>query len=541
MKKFLRFLIKALILIILLSFPFAAVFLATEKTPNQYNKTYLAEFNDKYNLLNSTNEKKIVFVGGSSLPFGLRSDLVEQEIPGYKVVNFGLYATLGTKFMMDMSKSNINEGDIVILSPELNSQTYSLYFNPTAVLQACDGFSFKYKYLSIGDNLKLAYNYDNFAREKLNYSRDNNAPDPIGIYRHDSFNSYGDIEVERKNNIMNNGVDSTMKITTTNELLNDEFISYVNSYIDYVRNRKAKIYFNFSPCNELAISSSKKTRDEFQGNLDLKIKCDLLSNLDDCIIDYRYFYDTNFHLNSSGAIFYTSLLINNFKMKLNMEVANKSSNGSNNEPTISIVVPNISGDNNSTYINTNIPTITQQTENTNKGQGITIPEPPKTEDEEVVEPIPAGDKTDFDKYNGEPNNDYVDYFNYRLVGSSYQITGIKQEYKNIEKVILPSTYNGMNITTIVSNSLYGCINLKEVYIGKTYKVFEENSFNGCISLGKIYLFETDGNKLSPASSGLLNGTSKSIKIYIPTGANYLSGYTWSNYASYFEYFTRVGE
>ena len=105
-------------------------------------------------------------------------------------------------------------------------------------------------------------------------------------------------------------------------------------------------------------------------------------------------------------------------------------------------------------------------------------------------------------------------------------------------MILPSTYNGKNITTITADCLYGCIYLKEIYIGSTYKVFEENSFNGCISLEKIYLFETDGNKLSPSASGLLNGTSRSIKIYIPTGANYLSGYTWSNYASYFEYFTR---
>lgn len=155
MKRFIKFLIKLIVLLILLSFPFVSIFIVTEKAPNQYNNTYLAEFNDKYNLLNNTKEKKIIFVGGSSLPFGLRSDLIEEQIPNYKVVNFGLYATLGTKFMMDMSKSNIDEGDIVILSPELNAQTYSLYFNPTAVLQACDGFAFKYKNLSIGDNLKL--------------------------------------------------------------------------------------------------------------------------------------------------------------------------------------------------------------------------------------------------------------------------------------------------------------------------------------------------------------------------------------------------
>lgn len=499
---FFKWIIKLVTLLFLLTMPFAIVFFVTEKTPNQYNKTYLAEFSDKYNLLNDTKGKKIIFVGGSSLPFGLRSDLIEEQLEEYKVVNFGLYATLGTKFMMDMSKSNIKEGDIVILSPELNEQTYSLYFNPTAVLQACDGFAYKYKYLSNNDNLKLFYNYWNFAKDKLEYAKNGNAPDPIGIYRHDSFNDYGDICVERDNNIMNNGVDSTMSITMNN-LLNDDFIGYVNKYCEHVRNKGAKIYFNFSPCNELAILSSRKTRDEFQEKVDLKIKCDRLSNLEDCIIDYRYFYDTNFHLNSSGAIYYTSLLINNLKMKLNMEV-----------------VKNIDDSDD------------------NQDGNISIPLPPQLAEDEVIEPVSSEEKVDFDKYNGELNNDYVDYFNYRLVGSSYQITSIKDEYKNIEKIILPSTYNGKNITALTENAFYGCINLQELYISPTYKVFEENSFNGCISLKKIYLFETDGNKLSPSASGLLNGTSKNVKIYIPEGANYLSGYTWSNYASYFVYFKR---
>lgn len=495
MNKHLKFFIKLIVLLILVAFPFITVFLVTEKASNQYTNTYLAEFNDKYEKLKNTNDKKIIFVGGSSLPFGLRSDIIESELEDYKVINFGLYATLGTKFMMDMSKVNISEGDIVILSPELNSQTYSLYFNPTAVLQACDGFAFKYKHLSIKDNLKLIYNYSDFASEKLSYYYENNQPDPIGIYRHDSFNGYGDIKVDRKNNIMNNGYDSTMKIVTNDELLNDEFITYVNDYCDYVRNNNAKVYFNFAPCNELAVSSSKKTRDSFQSKLDTKIKCDLLSNLDDCIIDYRYFYDTNFHLNSSGAIYYTNILIKNIKMKLGIYEDTSSGNSD-----------------------------------------IDIPLPPEIEDEDVVDPVEPGINVDFSNYGGEANIDFIEYFNYRLVGSSYQIISIKDEYKDIENVILPSNYEGKNITTITKNAFYGCVNLKNIYIGKTYKTFEESSFNGCISLNGIYLYVLDGNTLSPASSGLLDGANRNVKIYIPNGANYNSGYTWSNYSEYFVYF-----
>ena len=92
------------------------------------------------------------------MPFGLRSDLIEQEINGYSVVNFGLYATLGTKVMMDLSKINIGRGDIVVLAPELNEQTYSLYFNPVALQEALDGYNYRYRYLSLQDNLSLFYN-----------------------------------------------------------------------------------------------------------------------------------------------------------------------------------------------------------------------------------------------------------------------------------------------------------------------------------------------------------------------------------------------
>ncbi len=486
--------IKMMSLAILIVISFLSGILYIEMVPNQYADTFLAEFEDKYNLLNDTNEKKIVFIGGSSLPFGLRSDLIEQEIEGYKVVNYGLYATLGTKYMMDTSKSNINNGDIIILSPELNAQTYSLYFNPNAILKATDGFSSMNNKLPISDKLKLFYNYFEYAKEKVSLSKEDTNASDIGIYRHDSFNKYGDISVDRPYNIMNNGYDSTMSITMDDKLLNSDFIKYLNKYCDYAKNRGATVYFSFSPCNELAILSSKNTRDLFQEKLSKKIACELLLNLEETIMDYRYFYDTNFHLNSSGAIEYTRKLIKNINSKLGHE--------------------------GSSQIYEEVP-------------------PPEIKGEEIIEPINNG-VVDFDLYNGEANNYFQDYFTYRQYGTSYQIVGIKDEYKAVEKIILPSTYNGKYVTAIKEDAFYGCVNLKEIYIGLTYKTLDKKIFNGCIALEKIYLFETDGNKIVPASSDLLTGASNKVKLYIPKGSNYFVGYTWSNYSSYFMYFERGG-
>ena len=76
---------------------------------NSHENDFTAAIVDKYDRLNQTTGKKIVFVGGSSLPFGLKCGLIESELPGYTAVDFGLYAALGTVVMMDLSLSGISE------------------------------------------------------------------------------------------------------------------------------------------------------------------------------------------------------------------------------------------------------------------------------------------------------------------------------------------------------------------------------------------------------------------------------------------------
>ena len=493
---------------LILIIPFAIFFLVTELIENQYRNTFVAELEDKCNRLNNADGNKIIFVGGSSLPFGLRSDLIEQEIDGYTVVNFGLYATLGTKAMMDLSKMNINKGDIVVLAPELNEQTYSLYFNPVALEEALDGFTFKYKYLSLKDNLSLFYNYYKFAFKKLECSAKNSIPDPIGIYRHDSFNEYGDISVEREYNIMVNGVDPNMYVYTDGRLLDEDFIDYVNDYAKYVNEQGADIYFNFSPTNQLALKSSKAARQSFQKSLSEKLNCNILCNIEDCIINEGYFYDTNFHLNSAGAVYFTNTIVNNLKRVLNLNynpVNPDDKPGENPDPGIEI--PN-------------------------------IPDMPDWGGDIEVPDTPPEIKTDFNKYKGEVNIDYQDYFNYRLVGSSYQITGVKDEYKNIEEIIVPSAYEGKAVTTLAANAFYGCTNLKRIHIGLTIRTLESGCFSGCISLQGIYMYELDGNKISVSSTNLFDGCSRDVKIFILDGANYSTGYTWEHYYNSFETFYR---
>ena len=117
--------------------PFAAVASAIAFIPSQFENTFLGALKTKMERIESITEPKIVIVGGSSVPFGVDSKQME-EMLGMPVVNFGLYATLGTKLMLDLSKEYINEGDIIVLAPETDAQTYSLFFGAEAAWQAAD-------------------------------------------------------------------------------------------------------------------------------------------------------------------------------------------------------------------------------------------------------------------------------------------------------------------------------------------------------------------------------------------------------------------
>ena len=480
-----KWIIKLVSLMLAIIMPMVAFTIVVENVSNQYDKTFFAEMLDKYELLKNTKEKKIVIVGGSSLPFGLRSDVIDDEFEDYKVVNYGLYAALGTKFMLDTSKVNIGKGDIVIIAPEISEQTYSTYFNAETVLQATDGYHEMHKYLSLDNNEQLLAKYMSYSYAKLEYARKKNKPDPVGIYRHDSFNEYGDIDVIRPSNIMLNGIDITTGINPRPELVSDDFISMINSYVRFVKRKGATPYFNYSPCSDVAITASRSLRDQFEEKIEKNIKCETLMSLDSCLLNYQYFYDTNFHLNTIGAYQFTNLLVAALKDKMGIE----------HGPVIDL-------------------------------------DPPPLDSDEVPEIIP-GEPTPFDEYQGEPNNDYLECFNYTLSGKSYMIDSVKDEYKDMENVILPAVYEGANIRMIASRAFEGCTNLKHIYVGNNYRVMEEESFYGCESLEGIHLFQMDSNMISVPFEGLLDGCNASVVIYIPSGSNYNVGYTWEAYSSYF--------
>lgn len=286
--------------------------------PAQYGETFLAGLERKYERLETAPGPRIVVVGGSGVAFELRSDLLEAELPGYTVVNFGLYAGLGTTVMLDLARPLLREGDIVLFSPEQSAQPLSAYFNPEAMWQAADGHPRLVGALGRDYLAPLTGQFPYFAAAKARMARDNSAPGGSGIYALSSFNSYGDIDSPlRERNVMEGGFDCNLPISFDPALLSEEFLEKVNSLADFCKSHEITFLYRFCPMNAAAISEAERGRvGEFQSTLEGSLHCPVLGDAESAILDPGWFYDSNFHLNSAGAVVSTALLAADLKALL---------------------------------------------------------------------------------------------------------------------------------------------------------------------------------------------------------------------------------
>lgn len=317
MKKKLPILILVIVsLLVSLSLP-AAVFSVAVFFPSQYQDTFLGELPFKIRRLKENRDKKkIVIIGGSSVPFSIRSPMMEEYLPSYQVIDFGLYADLGTKCMLDLALPYVAKDDIVILSPELHPQTLSMHFDPMSALQAIDGeFSLYYSF-DTEERKKMRSTLGEFSRNKYSHIRKSEKPKTDGIYMRSSFDGYGDISSSlSERNVMDDLFDKTTPISFDSSQIDEGFVDYLNGYYRKVVDKKARMYYRFAPMNRKAAVDGFSL-DSFYSALDSKIDFAILGNPHDSLLEAEWFYDTNFHLNNAGAIVNTSNLIREIKLAL---------------------------------------------------------------------------------------------------------------------------------------------------------------------------------------------------------------------------------
>lgn len=456
--------------------PFVAV-VATERSISpRFSQTYYGELVKMYDKLATTVGNKIVVIGNSNVPFGLDSALAESLLKqaglDYSVCNFGLYGSLGTRFMCELAENQIKSGDIVIVATELYAQTMSTYFSAEEAWYALDGNASLMWQFPSETRKMLAAGYFDYAAKKYDLYKKRQFAEGSDVYAQSSFDDNCDLKnYSTDYNIMQDGVDTNNPIAFDTALMSDDFCDFINDFADRIAQKGASVYYSFAPTNNAAVSDEEMTKkDEFFAYVSKKLRFSVISDIDDYLFDKEWFYDSNFHLNSSGRVLRTVQLVCDIKNQL--------------------------GDNSKTEC--------------------VLPYKPIAPDGDIV---------------GEGDNSCADMFTYVKEGNYCIVTGLTDVGKLAENLIVPYTVDGITVKSVDATTFADNKNIRSVTLQQNIRNLPNFMFAGCDNLQQIVLLHTAPSQVSVGYELLANAP-KSCNIIVPSSAlsKFKNNYFWGRYA-----------
>ncbi len=435
--------------------------------PAQYDETFLGALRDKCALLAEDGERpRIIVAGGSGAAFGQDSELLEMLVPGYDVVNFGMYAGLGTAVMLDLAWPDLRAGDVLIFSPEQSAQTLSLYFNAESMWQSADG-AFALLTRLRGDDLSaMAGALADFAADKLKCLRDGK-PIPEDVYSRAAFNARGDVAALRPANLMPGGFDPDMPVTFAPALLDADFTAFLRNYAARCKQRGVTFLYRFCPMNAAAIPADETASlADFAAYLTAQTGCAILGDPADSVMEAGWFYDTNFHLNTAGAQVNTIRLAEALCERLGLPAP-----------------------------------------------AAELPDMPEMSAAALL----PGDNSD------------AACFLYERDGNALRLTGLTDEGHTRESLTLPTDIGGLPVTSLAPGVFAGNTVIREITVQGNIVRLEDGSFAGCTALERIVLTH-ESPADCPVSGGLLDGTDALVFVPRQSLSAWMTNYFWAVHA-----------
>ena len=438
--------------------------------PARFDTTYSAALQDKVARLRESDGPRVIVIGGSCVPFALDSARMEAQLPGYTVVDYGLYAEMGVTVMLDLAAPELRAGDLVILMPEQSAISLSDHVSGETLWQATDGAPLLLTRLSSARLPALAAAFPAFSAKKLYYTL-TGGPQTEGIYTREAFNAYGDILQEaRPGNIMTDGYQADALIRFDGALLSDTFVDAVRAFAQAAEKVGATVLWHDPPMNRAALApgTSVAMIDAWREQLAARLGLECLGSPHRCLLESGWFYDSNFHLNGSGSLVFTKMLIEDEKVWL--------------------------GDTSVT--------------------DISLPAMPAAVRTDLV-----GDDSD------------ADCFIYMAVDSGWQISGLTEAGRAASSLTVPTTWQGKPVTGLDAALFHDCTQLREVVIQANIHALPDGLFRGCTRLSRLVL--RDGTPTGcTVGEGLTDGASFLIVVPAAQADSYRLSYFWQRYAEW---------
>lgn len=258
---------------------------------------------DKHHRLDSLSSPKIVFIGGSNLAFGLDSKLIEDSLH-IPVVNMGLHAGLGLRFMLNESKNSLKKGDIVIVAPEYHHFYNSDILNGEKVLVAMisDVDSRNLKYISFKQYIHLSplairYAISKLMRKEMDVMAENKKDEYERNFKRNSFNIYGDevMHWSYKNKVL-----SPVQLNQKNTTILEETIILISDFKQAMDSRGVHFFLIPPAFQRSSFDNYKPFIDKLSLSLSNRNIPFTISPKEFAYPD-TLFFNTLYHLDKNGA------------------------------------------------------------------------------------------------------------------------------------------------------------------------------------------------------------------------------------------------
>lgn len=268
----------------------------------QYLYSYNAAIIDKAERLKAINEPKIVLVGNSNLAFGINSEEIEKAF-GMPVVNLGLNAELGNPFLEEMAKLNVNEGDIYILchTDYADDDMIGITMAWTTLENHFD----LWRILRGKDIIPMIEGFPAYVKRCIRlWAEEAGNQSSESAYARAAFNEYGDVDYERK--VQTEEIN--VKGVTVPEI-SEVTVKRINALNRYMEDRGAVLLIAGYPILTGQDTPQEEEYIKFQEQIENAMDAEVISEYTDYMMEYEYFYDSEYHLLDKGAEIRTQQLI----------------------------------------------------------------------------------------------------------------------------------------------------------------------------------------------------------------------------------------
>ena len=281
-------------------------------TPPRYSGAWTSAWADKCDriILSPHEEKQMVFFAGSSMAFGLKSDMVDESFNGeYKITNLGLSYKVDMKLQQDFLYAVLDDNDILIHAPEDISDVKEDPEFERITWRVLESNYDMLKYTDIREYRAIFDVFKDYNDVRKNAKiKDYNA-------RSEDYDIYGDISFERENT---DDTDKGYETWYNADTLSVNVLGGYSVYYAKLKSKGTKVYFSYGPANldglfmppkGLRLAYAEKVRTYI-------VSAPVISDMENYLYNGRYFWDTNYHLSTEGATMRTNQLIKDIKLQM---------------------------------------------------------------------------------------------------------------------------------------------------------------------------------------------------------------------------------